>query len=459
MKLPNEYIESLKKVTNLNILKLEESFNHNAVAGVRFNHKKLPFKINEKNIENFMKNYDIFAKFNQIPWCKEGFWIDENIKLGKNILHELGLYYLQEPSAMAPVEFLNVQPSDNVLDLCASPGGKSTQISSKLKEGFLIANEIVPKRAKILYENVERLGCDNVIVTNHSPRELEIRFEKFFDKILVDAPCSGEGMFRKNSEAIFEWNKNSPMQCATRQKEIVKSAYKMLKPNGTMVYSTCTFSLEENEEVVKFLLDEFDDLEILPIDHKKYNFEKGIDIDKSKRLLNCARLYPYNIFGEGHFFAVIHKKEGVSKECKKEKLKNLNYNKQKINIFEDFITKHSNLKFNNFCLMGEYLYANSFIDIDKLKVLNAGLFLGEFKKNNFVPSMHLSRSLTEGKFYPKLNLNLIEAKRYLEGLELNTNLKDGWVLLTYNNFPISFGKCVDGKIKNHYPKNLRKYLN
>ncbi len=479
MKLPFEYIESLKDVTNLNIEKLKKSFDNDAIVGVRFNPKKLPFvELNAKNIENFMKNNEIFANFSQIPWCKEGFLVDGDARLGKNIFHELGLYYLQEPSAMSPVEFLNIEPNDVVLDLCAAPGGKSTQIASKLNGGFLIANEIVSQRAKVLCENVQRLGLDNVIVTNHSPKELENKFENYFDKILVDAPCSGEGMFRKNNNAINEWNINSPIQCTVRQKEIVKSAYKMLKPNGIMVYSTCTFSLQENEEIIKFLLDEFDDLEILPVEHEKYNFENGIDIDKTGRLTNCARLYPYNLNGEGHFFAVIHKKGNKFFESRNQnnfyidtfnidkiKVKHKNFERynnsksiQKIKIFEEFFSRYSKIKFKNYCLIGDYLYANCPIDIDKLKVLNASLFLGEFKKETFVPSLHLSHFLNADDFDQIQNLSLDETKKYLEGLELSTNHKDGWVLLLCNNLPISFGKCVNGKIKNHYPKNLRKKL-
>ena len=478
MILPKEYIESLKNVTNLSIEKLEKDFEKDAKKGVRFNTEKLPYKeLNSTNIKTFLSECDenISGNFFQIPWCKEGFLFDEKDKLGKSILHEMGVFYIQEPSAMSPVEFLNVEPNDVVLDLCAAPGGKSTQIASKLNGGFLIANEIVPSRAKILTENVQRLGFDNVVVLNHSPKELENRFENFFDKILVDAPCSGEGMFRKNNDAIYEWTKDLPLQCAIRQKEIVKSAYKMLKPNGTMVYSTCTFSLEENEEVIKFLLDEFDDLEILSIDHKKYNFENGIDIDGTKKLLHCARLYPYNIDGEGHFFAVLHKKQNKDfeennqyflneslKNNKVAKTKN-NKNNQKIKIFEQFFANYSKKVFNDFCLIGDFLYANCPIEIDKLKVLNVGLLLGEFKKDNFVPNIHLAHFLNANDFSNTYELSLAEAKKYVEGLEIgisnnNQKTKDGWCLLLFKNIPLCFGKVVNGKIKNHYPKILRKKL-
>ena len=466
MNLPKQYIDSLQNVTNLDIEKLENSFNQTAKKGVRFNTKKLPFdEISTENIKDFLSQCGYENQITPIPWCKEGFLFDENQKLGKSLLHEMGVFYIQEPSATSPVEFLNVQKNDVVLDLCSAPGGKSTQIAGKLDGGFLIANEIVPQRAKVLCENVQRLGFDNVVVTNHSPKELENRFENFFDKILVDAPCSGEGMFRKNNDAINEWTPNSPKECAERQKGIVKSAYKMLKPNGTMVYSTCTFSLEENEQVVKFLLDEFDDLEVLPVEHKKFNFENGIVLNGENQLSNCARIYPYNVDGEGHFFAVLHKKainqnienKSYSKKANKNvKLKS--FDLQRIKNFEEFNKKYITKRYDNFVFVGDYLYSNCPVDIDKLKVLNVGLLLGEFKKDNFVPSLHLAHSLKTTEFLQVQEISLDDAKKYLQGLEIDAKFESGWVLLSHKNLPICFGKCVNGKVKNHYPKMLRKMI-
>ena len=466
MDLKNEYIESLKKIPNLDIEKLLLSYEKPAYAGIRFNTKKInKLQLNKENFEKTMQDLCLNIDFEPILWCDNGFYAKKEEKLGKNILHEMGLYYLQEPSAMSPVEFLRINESDTILDLCASPGGKSTQIANKLESGFLVSNEIVPKRARVLAENIERLGVPNAIVTNHSPKELEQKFENFFDKILVDAPCSGEGMFRKNDEAIDEWTTDTPQICATRQKEIVKSAYKMLKPNGILVYSTCTFSLEENEEVIKFLLDTFDDMEILPVEHKQFNFDCGIDLDGTKRLTNCVRLYPYNIKGEGHFFAVLHKKDlennteltkKIKKSNKKEQ-KNQNTSK-KIKIFEEFFKKHSELQFTNYELLGENLYANCPINIDGIKVETCGMLLGEFKKDAFIPSMHLARYLNINDFDECVELDEIDTLKYIEGLEIPTSHKDGFVLLLHKGYSIDIAKCVNGKIKNHYPKYLRKKL-
>ena len=456
MELEKEFLDSLKN-TNIDTEKLKESFTKKQFLGVRFNLQKFKnIEINAQNIQNFMQKNGIFCNFRPILWCDNGFYYNEDVRLGKHIFHELGLYYLQEPSAMSPVEFLDIKPDDFVLDLCAAPGGKTTQIANKLENGFVLANEILPNRATILCETVQRLGIKNCIVSNNSPQELEKKFENFFDKILVDAPCSGEGMFRKNNDAILEWNIDSPKQCMARQIEIVKSAYRMLKPNGKMVYSTCTFSLEENETVIKFLLDNFDDLELVEIDHKKYGFENGIVLEGNENLKNCARLYPYNIDGEGHFFAVLHKKDDES-FARKNKL-NLKYNKQDVAVFEKFLSKYSNNKYSGYVSIGNYLYANCPIDIDRIKVLNAGIFLGEIKKDVFIPSWHFAHTLDKKEFNNTLELTETETKQYIMGLELDTNLSDSFVLLTYKSFPLCFGKVVAGKIKNHYPKYLRKQL-
>ncbi|HAJ77447.1 MAG TPA: RNA methyltransferase [Clostridiales bacterium] len=468
-----KYYESLNQIPNLNVEKLLNCYNDDKKNGVRFNLRKLDnLEINEENLENFLKKFNISCSLKQIDWCKTGFYFDKEIKLGKNLLHEMGAYYLQEPSAMAPVEFLNILPSDVVLDLCASPGGKTTQIAEKLNfdNGILISNEIVQQRAKTLVENVHRLGFGNVIVTNHSPKDLENKFKNFFDKILVDAPCSGEGMFRKNAEAITEWNENTPKLCMNRQKEIMESAYKMLKCGGTMVYSTCTFSIEENEMVVNYLLSNHSDLELISIDHKKFNFDNGIEISGISCLKNCARLYPYHIDGEGHFFAVIKKKksdvnknENMLLDCKNDKKiskkqQNLHKNKEKIEIFKQFEKKYLNFCFDNFVVFDDDIYANSTLDLNGLKVLSTGVYLGRCIKNIFTPSLHLSHFLKPEQCKRVFDITESDAKKYLEGYELITQIDDGWVLLTYGGISICFGKVSQKKIKNHYPKQLRKKI-
>jgi len=454
----DEYINSIKKIPNLDTEKLLQSYKFDSKVGIRFNLTKLQeFESYGQNIQKIMQNYGIFGDFSKISWCKTGFYYKGDDRLGKIILHEVGLYYLQEPSAMAPVNFLDIKQNDFVLDLCASPGGKTTQIAEKLENGFLVSNEIIFSRAKTLAENVQRLGLKNVAVTNHSPKELEKLFDEQFDKILVDAPCSGEGMFRKNPDAIKEWDTQTPKACAERQRQIVDSAYKMLKPDGIMIYSTCTFSMEENEEIIKYLLDNYDDLEVLPIEHSKYGFCEGIEIDGNNQLKNCARLYPYSIEGEGHFFAKIHKKNSKNTDFYSKKQPKSRFNKQIVDIFQKWCKQYLNTNFDNFCTIGESIYANCKIEIDKLRVLSVGIYLGEVKKNNFTPSWHLAHCIksTDAKYVQ--NLSEDDAKKYISGEEIDTK-NVGWTLLTYKDFSLSFGKGVDGKMKNHYPKNLRKKL-
>ena len=467
MEVKQEYINSLKKVENLDIEKLLKSYEKQKEIGIRFNTKKVEKDLlNAKNIEKITEKFNILGSFSQISWCKSGFYYHGDEKLGKSILHEIGMFYMQEPSAMSPVEFLDVEPNDFVLDLCASPGGKTTQIAEKLETGFVVANEIVPKRAKILQENVQRLGLNNVIVINHSPKDIENKFCEAFDKILIDAPCSGEGMFRKNDDAQEEWTSSTPTICANRQTEILESAYRMLKTGGTMIYSTCTFSLEENEEVINKFLKAHYDLELVDIDHNKYNFENGNVVDGNYDLKKCARLYPYKVAGEGHFFAKIHKKildkeyENVNvflKKSQKNIKNNANY-AQNIKIFNEFAKNILNVNFSNFVCFDNFLYANCPFNLNGLKVLSAGLFLGEVRKNNFFPSLHLARFLKKDDVKNCIELSNEDTKKYIEGYELVTNNADGWTLLFYKNLPICFGKCVQGKIKNHYPKYLRKKL-
>ena len=241
-----------------------EAYKNEAYRGFRINR----FKISERNEEHMLKD---FGKIARVPWTDTGYYYGEELKPGKHPLFDAGAYYIQEPSAMLPAELIDIHPGDIVLDLCAAPGGKSTRLAERLflagGGGFLIANEYVASRAKILSSNIERLGISNAVVLNESPDSLETKFAGFFDSILVDAPCSGEGMFRKNPEAISEWSPANVELCAKRQRDILSSAHEMLKPGGCMVYSTCTFAPQENEENIRWFCDEFPDMELVEEKH------------------------------------------------------------------------------------------------------------------------------------------------------------------------------------------------
>ena len=244
-----------------------------------------------------------------VPWEKHGFYYDSATRPGLSPYHEAGLYYLQEPSAMAPAGLLDVRPGMKVLDLCAAPGGKTTQLAAALRgEGLLVCNEINPKRSKILARNIERLGIANSLVLNEHPQKLESHFAGYFDRILVDAPCSGEGMFRKEEAAVTDWSEETVEMCAHRQQEILASAAKMLAPGGRLVYSTCTFAPAENEGTVSRFLESHADFSLVAVDAPWFDPGRpDWTEERNPELAKTFRLWPHKLRGEGHYAAVLEK--------------------------------------------------------------------------------------------------------------------------------------------------------
>lgn len=421
---------------------------------------------------NPLKNHTISETMQPIPWAKYGYYYNDDLKPGKSPLHDLGLYYIQEPSAMSAVSVLSPNPDEIVLDLCASPGGKSTQIASLMENsGLLISNEIISKRATILADNIARLGFTNTVVLNETPENISKYFNGFFDKVLVDAPCSGEGMFRKNPEAINEWSEENVQMCAERQLDILNTIKNVLKENGILVYSTCTFSAEENEQVIEKFIQENPEFTLLDTDHTYFssgfvkNTKTGFkDIEKTIRIL------PHITSGEGHFVAKLIK---TSTEENFVKTLKSNTNKKTFTIIDAFLRQNDivlpqgiMLNFNNHI----YLTPEKTPSLDKLKIQMAGLYLGEIdKNNNFIPSHNFAlalkpvSSLSDKNPYNQpittktISLTEREFLDYISGLTLNTDLDiNGWVLLIHNGNPIGWGKVSNGQIKNHYPKYLRK---
>lgn len=400
-----------------------------------------------------------------VPWEENGYYYEESDRPGKHPFHEAGVYYIQEASAMAPAAFLKAKPGERILDLCAAPGGKSTQIAADMQgEGILICNEIHPARAKILSENIERMGIANAIVVNHSPDVLAERFPGYFDRILVDAPCSGEGMFRKNEEACEQWSPENVRMCAERQDEILDYAAVMLKGGGRMVYSTCTFAPEENEGSISRFLKRHPEFSAVPV--SKFEGMKSGNPDWIKEpalgIENTVRLWPHKLRGEGHFAAVLQKEgmagtgegtgrygiqTGISeKDCK------------------DFITfkkEYLNKELSGcFICFGEQLYLlpENAPSLHQLKVLRPGLHLGTIKKNRFEPSHALALFLKSGEVFNAVNLNLKDgmAEKYLSGQTFETKSERGWNLIMVEGFSMGWGKSAGGMMKNHYPKGLRK---
>lgn len=419
------------------------------------------------------------ACLSPVPWCENGFYYDESLHPGKQPYHEAGVYYIQEPSAMAPAIYLDARPGEFILDLCAAPGGKSTQIACAMQgEGLLISNEINPSRAKTLSENIERMGIRNAVVTNESPMKLSGHFPEFFDKIMVDAPCSGEGMFRKNSDACLEWSPENVTLCAERQAEILEYASSMLKPGGRLVYSTCTFSPEENEgSIANFLLNHREFHIIEPVKYEGMSdgivdFARTAIPDSYKTLpdtddilqtlTHTIRLWPHKLKGEGHFVAVLEKVSDTNNyQRHRSAIKGLK--DKSIKDYIDFCSQNLTYKPKGIpVLFGNQLYLapENCPPLDNIKVLRPGLHLGTFLKNRFEPSHSLALTLRPEDIARTMDLSTDsdDIYKYLNGETLNHDGEKGWYLITINGFSTGFGKLTSGTMKNHYPKGLRKNL-
>ncbi len=383
------------------------------------------------------------------PFCKEGFYIPKEVtSLGNNPLHHAGAFYIQEPSATSAVEMLSVEEGDFVLDLCAAPGGKSTQIGAKLNgTGLLWSNEVVKNRANILLSNIERMGISNAVVSNCYPEVLCERLSEQFDKVLVDAPCSGEGMFRKNSEAQTEWSEEHVKSCAERQLLILNSAKKALKSGGVLVYSTCTFSYEENEGVITRFLEENPDFEI---EDANVNFGRPV-LKYAKRILPMDG-------GEGHFAARLRKKG----ELYKNNIPDYKTNKIDSKILDFYDSMFINRPFGeNISVVKDkiIILPKKFnFDIKGLSVLRAGVILGEIVKNRIEPhhSVFMSAKMDECRSVADFDVNSNEIKAYLHGEEISvdSNIK-GYTAVCVNGITTGYGKASNGRLKNKYPKGLR----
>ena len=446
--LPKEFLERMEKMLGSCYRAFLESYDNEEYKALRFN----PLKGNK---EEFLLNNPF--SLSGISWEENGYYYEAEDKPGKHPYHEAGVYYIQEPSAMAPVFFLEPKPGEIILDLCAAPGGKSTQIGAKMnREGLLITNEIHPQRAKILSENIERMGISNAIVLNETPAKLGERFPEFFDKILVDAPCSGEGMFRKNDDAGKEWSLDNVTLCAKRQDEILDEAAKMLKRGGRIVFSTCTFSTEENEGSVRRFLER----------HPKFSVKQVPVFEGMDQSELGVRLWPHKIKGEGHFLAVLEKEgtlEAGEKGCY------VNQKGQSINQYPEFkefcvelgLDKCENVDFigGTYITFGEQLYLlpKDAPTLDKLKVLRPGLHVATMKKGRIEPAHALSHILSKEDIKNSISLEAdsLEVRQYLNGQTLNVEGNKGWNLVCVNEYGLGFGKVAGGILKNHYPKGLR----
>ncbi|AWW26988.1 RsmF rRNA methyltransferase first C-terminal domain-containing protein [Acetobacterium carbinolicum] len=462
MELPEAFKEKMKNLMGEAYESLLDSYDQPESKGIRTN----TLKLEPEELANKLP-----FKTQGVNWCREGFYIDHTVRPGKNPHYYAGLYYVQEPTAMAAVEVLDPKPGDWVLDLCAAPGGKSTQIGARLQgTGVLVANELVNTRAGILSTNIERMGLTNAIVTNEFPERLVDSFYQSFDKILVDAPCSGEGMFRKDPGALADWSLERVDRCMGKQEKILESAHRLLKPGGVLVYSTCTFSPEENEQMIEAFIEKYPyTLETIElpgiIDHGRVEWTHK----QQQEIAKTLRIMPMTVKGEGHFIAKLIKSTVVTDTIEikpgyaKSRLKKAT--RIELQDYNDFAKNNLAAEFSKafedrLYLLGEHLYAIPegvvLERIANLKLLRTGLHLGTFKKNRFEPGYALAMALKLSQAKNVCDLTDEElAYQYLKGEALNLEATKGWVLVGYEGYSLGFGKASEGLIKNHYPKGLR----
>jgi NOL1/NOP2/sun family putative RNA methylase len=398
----------------------------------------------------------------KIPWISNGYYFNLNDQPAKHPYYYAGLYYIQEPSAMTPANILQIDRDDIVLDLCAAPGGKSTELASKLGgTGVLVTNDISHSRAKALLKNVELFGITNAIITNEDSVKLRKFFPEFFDKILVDAPCSGEGMFRKDPAIIKNWENQGVEYYSDIQKEIILDAADMLKPGGLLLYSTCTFSPEENEATIEYLLNNRDDfsVEVIPM---KEGFEKGRPewVGGREELNRCVRLWPHKIEGEGHFLALLRKKERLDTINKKKNRVNKGANLPQ--EFKDFLKDFDIVfKEERFELRDEKLYYMPDVELPQkgLRILRSGFYFGDVKKNRFEPSQSLAMGIKMSEYNKIINLNCKDDNviKYLkcETIELEKEYKNVWYLICVDGYPLGWGKVNGQTVKNKYQAGWR----
>lgn len=464
IQLPEAFTEKMKGLLGTEYQAFLESYEKERVQGLRLN----PLKISG---EEFLKLSPFSLK--KIPWAKEGWYYEAGERPGKHPYHEAGLYYIQEPSAMAAAELLDPRPGERVLDLCAAPGGKTTHIAGRLMgQGFLLSNEIHPARARILSQNVERMGIGNGVVSNQAPEDLSPCFPEFFDRILVDAPCSGEGMFRKDEAARLEWSPDHVARCAVRQREILEHGAAMLKPGGRLVYSTCTFSPEENEQVIEGFLKDHKEFSIAEVENLPGLLPGRPEWGKDciPELAKTFRIWPHKALGEGHFLAALEKAPGEAYQKKRAAFAYLGDRSVKKELeacLKELLKEPEELlSRKEYLLFGDQLYLipPEMPDIKGMKILRPGLHIGTIKKNRLEPSHALALYLKKEQVRQWIDLKADgeEIIRYLKGETLmeaavgNGCLdKKGWVLVNVDGYSAGFGKLAGGILKNHYPKGLR----
>lgn len=471
MNLPKLFEDRMKNLLGDEYEEYLQCYSKPHFGGLRVNTLKL-------SLEEFEKICPFSIK--RIPWVTNGYYYDTEEQPAKHPYYYSGMYYIQEPSAMTPASLLPVNKGDKVLDICAAPGGKSTELGTKLcGEGLLVSNDISNSRAKALLKNIELFGIRNSLILSEAPDKLLQYFPEYFDKILIDAPCSGEGMFRKSSSMIKNWEQYGVEYYNILQKEIIIIAAKMLKPGGYMLYSTCTFSPEENEGTISYLMEQFPEFHVvnslpdaqtqkeLGLSYEGFDFGKPQWVEGGKEeLKNCLRLWPHKINGEGHFITLLHKEYNRSNKAKEDNIRNTDFTvgstaeKNKINLTQeawDFInTLNFQVKPEQLELRDDkvYLMPEGLPSLKGLRILRQGLLLGEIKKNRFEPSQALANALTKADYNKIIHFKAEDPNviRYLkcESIEPQGTYEDGWYLICIEDFPLGWLKITKNNCKNKY---------
>lgn len=455
MSLPTAFEEKMKRLIGDEYSEYLKCFDEPRYYGLRVNTAKI-------STEDFLKIAP--WPLEPVPWIHNGFYYDgENCHPARHPYYFAGLYYLQEPSAMTPADRLPILPGDRVLDVCAAPGGKATELGARLNgTGILAANDLSSSRAKGLLKNIELMGIGNVLILSEEPGKLIPYFREYFDKILIDAPCSGEGMFRKDKKMIRAWEEHGPEYFSKIQKSIITQAAEMLKPGGMMLYSTCTFSPEENEQTIEYLLETHPEFDLCEMEGYE-GFSSGMPettASRDERLSRTVRIFPYRMKGEGHYLALLKKGgDEVTHTC--DALRSASPRKNILpgelddflrDIKREFDPSRIDIRGDKVYYMPEDLPA-----LNGVRFIRTGLLMGELKKKRFEPSQALAMNLKKEEYARTIDLSAEDERviRYLKGETLDvedlvSSKEKGWYLVCVDGYPLGFGKLARQMLKNKY---------
>lgn len=444
MKLPDRYEETMRGLLGEQFGEYCKAFEQPPHHGLRVNTSKISCEAFEQIVP---------FPVQRIPWIKNGYTYPDTVQPAKHPYYFAGLYYIQEPSAMTPANRLPVRPGDRVLDLCAAPGGKATELGSKCgRGGFLLANDISASRARALLKNLELAGQGQILVTSEKPERLAGLYPEYFDKILVDAPCSGEGMFHREPTMMRYWEEHGPEYYAPLQREILDYALGMLRPGGMLLYSTCTFSPKEDEGVVQAILAAYPQLHLEAIEGYE-GFSEGL-----YGLHKAVRIWPHNMHGEGHFLALMKKDGERAKGLPVSGICGVSPRKLPAEI-QDFLKLCSCTFRDSFYLLQDKLYylPEEYVPA-QLRYLRTGLYMGEWKKKRFEPSQALAMYLKRGEFAHTVDLTAEDVRtvKYLKGETIEADSSEnGYHLVCVDGYPLGWGKVQRGILKNKYYQGWR----